>query len=470
MAKPTLMGMRGHFRRRVGQKGNPKPASAPPRAALRWRSPISMMAAICLSSAFPPHAAALTVDQAVAAALQNNLDLRAAYFEVEKARGRLIQAGLWPNPEFGFATTTDRPFKNEGERSSTAGFQQALPISGRLHFAKQVSRVDVAQAMAEIRNRERLLIGEVERDFLNVLVLRQQIAANGEFIAANLEFVDVFEQRLKRAEVSEVDVNLARAELHRLELENAVLEADLRIRELSLKLRLGMPPEQPLAVEGNLEELATKFRPERFQTTMVVNRPDLRQTELGIDKANAEVRLARAEAWADWTLGSDYESARGDELGGLITDKFLGFRLSIPLAVWNRNQGRVYEQKAAAEQARQRVEALQLSIRSEIATGLARAFKLRGVVNKYSEQLLPALTRTTDLLRTGYAEGLVAPTQIIQAQQQRATLRTAFLTASTNYFQALVDLETATASSPFLKKDFLTTQTVRQARVNSVRQ
>ncbi len=150
--------------------------------------------------------------------------------------------------------------------------------------------MDVAQAIAEIRNRERLLIGDVERDFLAVLLLREQIAANREFIGANHEFVDVFEQRLKRAELSEVDVNLARVELQRLELENAVLESDLRTRELSLKLRLGVEPEQPLAVEGNLEALAAKFRPENYQISMLVDRPDLRYTELGIDRANAEVR------------------------------------------------------------------------------------------------------------------------------------------------------------------------------------
>ena len=221
-------------------------------------------------------APALTLDQAVAGALRNNLDLRAAYFEVEKARGRLLQAGLWPNPELEFSTTTDRTFKNEGQRTSTAGFQQAFPISGRLPFAKQVSRVDVAQAIAEIRNRERLLIGDVERDFFTVLLLRQQIAANREFMSANREFVDVFEQRLKRAEVSEVDVNLARIELQRLELETAVLESDLTARELSLRLRLGVQPEQPVAIEGNLEALAARFQPENYQTTMVFNRPDLR--------------------------------------------------------------------------------------------------------------------------------------------------------------------------------------------------
>ena len=433
--------------------------------ALQWTFCTLIVLAACFGNA-----SATTLDQAVGQALRNNLDLRAAYFEVEKARGRLIQAGLWPNPELQFSTTTDRTFKNEGERTSTAGFQQAFPISGRLHFAKQVSRVDVAQAMAEIRNRERLLIGDVERDFLTVLLLRQQIAANQEFTDANREFVEVFEQRLKRAEVSEVDVNLARVELQRLELETAVLRSDLSVRELSLKLRLGLQPEQPVVVEGNLEALAAQFRPEYYETTMVVNRPDLRQTELGIDRANAEVRLARSEAWADWTLGTDYQSDRRvDDPSGIRTDPFLGFTVSIPLALWNRNQGRIYEQRAAAEQARRQVEALRLSIQSEIATGLARAFKLREVVRNYSGTLLPSLTKTTDLLRKGYAEGLVAPTQIIQAQQQRAALRTLFLSANTSYVQTLVDLETATASSPFLNKDFFITRESRETHVESYR-
>ncbi len=419
--------------------------------ALRWTA-----CALTALAASVGNVSAMTLDQAVEKGLASNLDLRAAYFEVEKARGRLIQAGLWPNPELGFSTTTDRTFKNEGERATTAGFQQAFPISGRLHFAKQVSRVDVAQAMAEIRNRERLLIGEVERDFLTVLLLRQQIKANHEFIGANREFVDVFEQRLKHAEVSEVDVNLARVELQRLELDTTVLETDLRTRELALKLQLGLPAEHPLAVEGDLNALTARFRPENYDLSMVVNRPDLRQTELEIDRANAEVRLARAEAWADWTLGADYQTDRRvDEPTGLRTDPSLGFKISIPLALWNRNQGRVYEQKAAASQARKRVEALTLSIRSEIATDLTQAFKLREVVRTYHRDLLPSLTRTTALLYKGYGEGLVAPTQIIQAQQQRATLLSSVVAANTTYIQALIGLETATASSPFLKRDFL---------------
>lgn len=428
--------------------------------------PLLCAAVLALGTA--PFARAVTIDQAVVTALNNNLDLRAAYFEVEKARGRLIQAGLWPNPELDFATTTDKPFNDEGERRSSAGFQQAFPISGRLRFAKQVSRVDVAQGMTEIRNRERLLIGEVQRDFVAVLLLRQQIATNREYLGMNRDYVETLRKRFEVAEVSEVDVNLAQVELDRLGLENATLEAELSTREFSLKQKLGMSPDQALTVDGSLDAIAHKFRPEKYQTTMVVNRPDLRQVELGIDKANAEVRLAKAEAWADWTLGFDYENERSeDQPQGLQDDQFLGLKLSIPLALWNRNQGKVYEQRAAAEQARAQTEALHLSIRAEIASGLARARKLREIVNTYRSTLLPKLTSTTSLLARGQREGLVEPTQFNQAQQQRGTLLINSLNSYNNYFQALIDLETATASSPFLKKDFFEQRTMTTKRVRT---
>ena len=415
-------------------------------------------------------ASAVTLDGAVRTALAGNLDLRAAKYEVGKARGRLIQAGLWPNPEVEFSGRTDRAFSNEGERTLGVGFAQAFPITGRLRFARQVGRVDVAQAMVEIRNRERLLIGEVQRDYLTALLLQRQIAANREVIGVNRDFVNLFEQRLKKAEVSEVDVNLARVELQRVELETAVLEADLGSRELALRQRLGIGPAGGLEVEGDVEALAAKFRPEKFSPTMVVNRPDVRLLELSVDRAQAEIRLARAEAWQDWTVGLDHENERiVDAPAGLTSNNFTGFKVSIPLALWNRNQGKVHEQQAASNQARQQIAALRLSIRTEIATSIAQATKLREVVGRYQTVLLPTLSSTTDLLKKGFKEGLSDATRLVQAQQQRATLRASYLTAYTSYVQALVELETASGGSPFLSKDFLTDRSAPPAKRSGYR-
>ncbi len=419
---------------------------------------------------FAPRAPALTLDEAVTASLRNNLDLRAAYYEVEKARGRLIQAGLWPNPELEFSTTTDRSFNNEGESLSSASFTQAFPIAGRLRFARQVSRVDVAQAMAEIRNRERLLIGETQRDFLTVLLLDQQIATRRDFLGVNQEFVEVVQKRLEKAEVSEVDVSLATVEAQRLELEIDTLQAERAAQELALKQRLGLSPETPLRLQGEVMELAKKFSPEKYSDTVESRRPDLRLAELGIDRANAEIRLARAEAWGDWNVGLDFESERKvDDPEGLQRDKFLGIKVAIPLPFWDRNQGRVYEQQATADQSRQQVEALRLTIRTEIATGLARARKLREVVGNYQSKLLPSLTKSTGLLKQGYGAGLADATQVIQGQQQRALLLGSYLDAYSSYIQALVDLDTAAGTSPFLKKDYLETPSDHSAGGQTVR-
>jgi cobalt-zinc-cadmium efflux system outer membrane protein len=430
----------------------------PDRRSLHGRLPtlLCFLALTAAVSILTSSARAVTLDGAVRSALADNLDLRAARFEVEKARGRLIQAGLWPNPSVEFGFRSDALGNSEGERTVSAGFVQTFPITGRLKFARQVSRVDVAQAMVEIRNRERLLIGEVQRDYLTVLLLQRQIAANREFIGVNRDFVTLFEQRLAKAEVSEVDVNLSRVELQRVELETAVLGADLSSRELALKQRLGIGPAGRLEVEGDVEALAGKFRPEKYRTTMVVNRPDLRLIELSVDRAQAEIRLARAEAWQDWSVGLDYENDRStDDPNGLGTNNFSGLKFSIPLALWNRNQGRVHEQQATADQAHQQIEALRLSIRTEIATSIAQAMKLREVVGTYQKTLLPTLASTTDLLKKGLKEGLTDASRLVQAQQQRATLRASYLTAYTSYVQALVELETASGGSPFLSKDFL---------------
>ena len=413
-----------------------------------------IVASLALVLVAPP-LRALTLDQAVERALASNLDLRAAYYNLEIGRGKLIQAGLWPNPELEFAGNTQRPFSNEKERAYSSGFAQAFPISGRLAKAKRVARVDIAQALMEIRNRERLLVGDVQKDFLTALILRQQIAARDQVKGVNQEFLNISEARLKKAEVSEVDVNLAKTEVQRLQLVNDLLSAELGARLVTLRQKIGLAPDGPLTLEGDLDQLLSRFSltGAGFDPEL---RPDLRQTELGIDRANAEIALARAEAWEDWRLGFDYEDDRTlDAPGGLRTDRFLGLKLAIPLPVWNRNQGRVYSQQATADQARQQVEALVLTIRAEVAAAAARAAKLKEATLLYSQSVLPLYTQNIGLLKQGFGQGLIEFSQIVQMQNQQVSLRTTYFDAQTRYAEALVDLETAAATNSHLKKDFL---------------
>ena len=399
---------------------------------------------------------AVTIDDAVRRALANNLDLRAAYYEVDKARGRLLQAGLWPNPALEVAGTSDKLFNDENQRIITAGFNQAFPITGRLRFAKQAARVEVAQAIAEIRNRERLLIGEVQRAFVTVVAGQEAIAARRELIGVNQGFVDLSEQRLQAAQASQVDVNLARLEAQRLRQEIEILETDRRSNVFTLKQKLGLGPDAPLSVEGSLQSIAARLAPRGNEVGFVGRRPDLRGLELAVDRAGAEIRLARATAWGEPTLGLTYERDRSvDDPVGIKVDQYLGLRVAVPLPVFDRAQGKVREQLAAAQQARAQFNALELSIRDEIASARQRAERLQGVFNNYQRQILPLTSQNTELLKQGYREGKTDFTQIFQSQTQRVGFRTASVDFARDRVTALVDLQTAAATSPFLNVDFL---------------
>ena len=226
---------------------------------------LGSIAAVCVLSS---SAQAVTLDDAVRAALAGNLDLRAAKYEVEKARGRLIQAGLWPNPELEFSGRTDRAFSSEGERTLSVGFAQAFPITGRLRFARQVRRVDVAQAMVEIRNRERRLIGEVQRDYLTAFLLQRQIAAT--VVRLRLEAgLDRSEPLIRKFLEADVSILLAlgplglRAEFHQPPLGNReVVRLERAPDLLAVDLDEGVVKSNAVPVEalGDLVKLLRFFR------------------------------------------------------------------------------------------------------------------------------------------------------------------------------------------------------------------
>ncbi len=86
-----------------------------------------------------------------------------------------------------------------------------------------VARVDVAMAVAEVRNQERLLIGEVLARSRELITLREQLKANQDIQDIIRKLIEVSEKRLKVAEVSVADVNLAKLELQKLLLAGAGL-------------------------------------------------------------------------------------------------------------------------------------------------------------------------------------------------------------------------------------------------------
>ena len=418
-------------------------------------------AASALSArAQPPPASesALTARSAAEAALRANPELQAAYQAIEAARSQLLQAGLWPNPELGLAGRSDFAFQAEGERSFGVELAQRLPIGGRLARARDLALVDVAVAFAEARDFERRLIGEVQRAVFGLLALDQALETRASVIRTARELARVAARRLRAAEVSEADVNLLEIELARFEQERRLLELEHRNQGIRLNQLLNRPAAAPVVVEGHLDAPAiTAELTSDPVAEALARRPDLEAMRLDRDRARAEARLAKAESWEDWTLGGGFERDRQvfrDEPAsdpiGVKRDDFLGLRLSVPLPIWNRNQGRVAAADAQERRARARLAALERAAEAEMEAAAQRVAELERVAREYHASLLPLAERNAALLDRAYRQGLVSMTTLVQAEQQLADTTLRHARTQGELRQAEIELETATAASPLL--------------------
>ena len=395
----------------------------------------------------------LTPEAAVIIALTNNRDLAAARFAIRQAEARLRQAGLWPNPELELGRKRNLLFNDEGEYSVSVGFRQRFPVAGRLEKAKAVSRVDVALALAEIRNHERLLIGEVLGRSRESLVIQEKLKANQEIQTVIGKLIEISEKRLKVAEVSVADVNLGKLELEKLTLAQSALLNQEQTALVALNRLLGREANTPLQISGRIStDLESNSRTEIIQHAVAL-RPDRQQAFLAINRAAAEIKLARAEKWDDWTVGVDYsheKSVFAPPIGNK-QDDFTGLSVSIPLPLWNRNQGKIDEAAATRERAQAELAALDLKIGAEVQTAENQVRRLLATLRQYREQSIRLAEENLSLLQKGYADGLTSIVAVIQAQQQLTDLRQAYLEVVSDLLRAQTEWETATASSPFLK-------------------
>ena len=409
----------------------------------------------------PTVAETLSISEAIGRALAHNRDLVPAYTELEKARGRIVQAGLKPNPEIELSTTSDAAFSNEGERTLTLGVSQPIPLGRRLKKAEAARRLDLALILAEIRNRERLLIGTVQSLYVEVVAQWEQIALREKLLKAVNEFIAISQRRLAAAEVSPIDLTTLGIERDRLKLEKKLLLNDQLALQLQLKQALGLDSDTPLELIDTLTEIASTYSRRVFGGYGASPRPDQRIFELVADRAEAEISLAEAEKWGDLHIGLEYENEKAifESPIGAEKDDFFGVSVAIPLPLRNRNQGRIQEQQATRKQARQQSSALELRISHEVALAYGRAKRFEAILREFEQQLLSAARKNLDAIKRAYSEGLVPISQVVQAQRQVLELEVAYLDILPNYILALIDWGTATATSPSLKRDYLASTT-----------
>lgn len=372
-------------------------------------------------------------------AVKHNPGLAAARLRIDEARARLLGAGRLSNPELGVEFKHDDRFR---ENSFGVAFDQKFPVTARLRLERVVAQKDVAAAEFEVKDAERKLIAEVKPLAVKLLSLDQQRTLRQQQADLALKLSDFAAKRAQAGELSALDAAQAQVDAQRILLEGRQLETERIVILGQLRPLLGVRETDSVTITGTLPLMTNSVPRGSWQS-----RPDYRLSMIREDAARSEIDLARSRKWEDWGAGVMLETERTEDApNGLERTPFFGLRLSIPLPIWNKNQGPIAEKVAAARRAELETKALGSIIRSEAAAARAEMLAYARLASDTREKLLPLVLQQTDKLEKAYQSGQTDLLTVLRAREQRLQLEAAVLNATRDYHLARIRYETAVGS------------------------
>jgi len=372
---------------------------------------------------------------------RQNPQLVAARIRIEEAHGRLDHAGRLANPDldFDFAQNVRAP-----EHGFRLEFMQRFPLTGRLRLEKAISRAQLAAAEAEVRDAERKLVADARVLAVKLLALQHQRAVRVKQIANSRELAEFMLKRVAAGEASAVDAS--QVQLERGQLDTSLLLLDSERAALLGELRplLGMRAAESVVITGELPMPGGTPKgavdPER--------RGDYQAAQRSADAARESAALAKANKWADIGVGLTAEHTRVEDApNGLERDTIVGVKFSLPLPLWNANEGRIREANAAAIRAEKEVAALAAQIRGEAAGASGEMAALAKVISSIADDLIPQATQIEEQCRTSYGIGQTAFIEVVRARGGRFELEVQLVTALRDYHLARTRYLAATGAT-----------------------
>lgn len=403
----------------------------------------------------------LSADEAVAYALAHNGELAAVRNEVEASRGLVQQASLRANPQL----EIERQEQINGSDNDTmVGAMLPLELGGR-----RPARILVAQRELEMKerlleDRERLLATEVRSKFGQALGEFLKLGFTEDLLLTTDEGYRLVAARVTEGRTAPLEQNMVLVEVNRIRSMRESNQGRVEVALLELRNLIGMRPEEPLRLRGDLDHLIEPLPSVAISTELALReRPDLQAARALETLTEARIAQARSEGRIDASLTGKYElmnfgfSQRGFNSSGQlvpIQGRFhsLAVGITLDLPVRNRNQGAIAAAGAEKAAATQRREFAELTVRREVASAFARYQSAARAAEIYRVGVQGQANANLEVVRQTYELGSKTLLDVIAEQRRFIEVQTGYIEALVNTYQARVEIERAAASPNLIKR------------------
>ncbi len=399
----------------------------------------------------------VSIKELISRALNANQELAAARLEIEKAKARLIQATLKPNPTLEFEQESGRLIGNGGDGNFTVGASLPIEIYGRRDARINFAQIDIEAGGAEIRNRERILVFNILTNYAEALGALRELDILEKVLELDLQTTKVVQIRVNEGDAAPLELNLLRAEVERLRARRQLAEGKLQSSLTRLKLLAGIEFEEVLLLREQINSAILPTLPATSEAAVEIalrTRPDVRLAQIEEQVATAGLRLVRANSKPDLTAYTRYSQGRStvDTSFGNFPqrDRSLTFGVAIGIPLFNKNQGAKAEAEISIRQAQSRREFAERVVRSEILSAYQRFEAANRAVATLENAAIPRSMENIETFRRVYEIGEIKITDLIAEQRRLLDMNRDLTEALIEKYRAQADLNIALGASSLL--------------------
>lgn len=365
---------------------------------------------------------------------QNNLALRIAHAEVGVAKGQLLQSGRLSNPELSVALGGNTELDEGGLE---IGFSQQFPITNRLSLEKEFSQTLLRASELEIKVVKRELLRDARQRYSALYYLRQKSLVLKEQQKTLEELGRFIDQAVSQAQVSSLDSTKIKIESLKFKTELNEIEASVAKESHSLKLLLGINPAEVVALAASVPPAHVMGEDATYE-----KHPSYLIGVLMVEAAEQGIDLAVANRYADVTVGvvAGLEQVQ-DEPVGARSEKTLNVGVSIPLPLWNRNEGSINAAQAKKEVTSKSLQNLLRKMASETASLTAQYTVWQETADNIQNEIIPEVQGQVTELKEAYQKGQSELNSVFRAQEQLLSLRTTYLEAMQQAYDLNIQLQ-----------------------------
>jgi len=393
----------------------------------------------------------LSINEAVAIALEKNPRVLTAQQEIEAADAKILQAGRLPNPEVGMSWN-ETPFNfniaeaDERDIGITQHIEFPTRRSGRIDVATQDRQIVELQ----LERTKMLIAAQVKKAYYGTRLSQEIMESFEEQLRLLHDVQRILTDRYQAGTSNYLDVIRGRVEIARLNNDVAEVKRDLQVRLAQLNLLLGRNADHAVELTDTLFHGSVPVDGDSLIRTLSENSIILKIAQRAVHRADAAVGVAATSYLPDFSLGLFHqrrtEQPPFDANGFMGTTKNgLGIQLgiSVPLWFWQEPRGQVQEAGALREIARVNNDQVVRRVRSSILNALGAVKTVDSQIRVFDQSLL---NDAQDILATviaQYQNNQIDLLNLLDVYRTVRATRVEYARARLNYAAVLADLEVA---------------------------